>query len=141
MQWIIGPLKKYADFGGRASRSEFWAFLLFVTLLTVAAHYADGTSGHDVTVAMNMGMIELSVTLLFLLPSITIGVRRLHDSGKSGWWMMLVYLPWLATLAAGTNQALLIASSGALLAGGIAWIVLLLLPGDAEENAFGAPPA
>ena len=141
MQWIIGPLKKYADFGGRASRSEFWAFLLFVTLLTVAAHYADGTSGHDVTVAMNMGMIELSVTLLFLLPSITIGVRRLHDSGKSGWWMMLVYLPWLATLAAGTNQALLIASSGALLAGGIVWIILLLLPGDAEENAFGAPPA
>lgn len=141
MQWIIGPLKQYADFGGRASRSEFWAFLLFVTLLTVAAHYADGTSGHDVTVAMNMGMIELSVTLLFLLPSITIGVRRLHDSGKSGWWMMLVYLPWLGTLAAGTNQALLIASSGALLAGGIAWIVLLLLPGDAEENAFGAPPA
>jgi uncharacterized membrane protein YhaH (DUF805 family) len=83
----------------------------------------------------------LSITLLFLLPSITVGVRRLHDSGKSGWWMMLVYLPWLATLAAGTNRAFSIAASGALLAGGIAWIVLLLLPGDAGENAFGAPPA
>lgn len=141
MQWIIGPLRKYADFGGRASRSEFWAFLLFVTLLTAAAHYADGTSGRDVTIALNMGMIELSVTLALLLPSITVGVRRLHDSGKSGWWMMLVYLPWLATLAAGTNQALLIAASGAFLAGGIAWIVLLLLPGDAGENAFGMPPA
>jgi len=141
MQWIVGPLKKYADFGGRASRSEFWVFMLFVTLLTVAAHYADGSSGRDVTVALNMGMIELSVWLLLLLPSITVGVRRLHDSGKSGWWMMLVYLPWLATLAAGANQALIIAASGALLAGGIAWIVLLLLPGEQGENAYGAPPA
>lgn len=141
MQWMIGPLKKYADFGGRASRTEFWGFMLLVTLLTVAAHYADGTGGRDVTVALNMGMIELSVTLILLLPSITVGVRRLHDSGKSGWWMMLVYLPWLATLAAGTDQALLIAASGAFVAGGVAWIVLLLLPGEPGENAFGPPPA
>lgn len=141
MQWIIGPLKKYADFNGRASRTEFWVFLLFVTLVTAAAHYLDGARGHDVTVALNMGMTELSVTLLLLLPSITVGVRRLHDSGKSGWWMMLVYLPWLTTLAADANQALLIAASGAFLAGGIAWVVLLLLPGEAGENAYGAPPA
>lgn len=141
MKWIVGPLKKYADFNGRASRTEFWVFLLFVTLATAAAHFADGASRQNVTVALDMGMIELSVTLLLLLPSITVGVRRLHDSGRSGWWMMLVYLPWLATLAAGANQALLLAASGALLAGGIAWIILLLLPGDAGENAFGAPPS
>ena len=47
MQWIIGPLKKYADFGGRASRMEFWIFLLFVTVLTVAAHYVDGPEGRE----------------------------------------------------------------------------------------------
>jgi uncharacterized membrane protein YhaH (DUF805 family) len=141
MQWIIGPLKKYADFNGRASRSEFWLFLLFVTLLTVAAHFVDGPDGRDVAVAMNMGIVELSVTLLFLLPSITVGVRRLHDTGRSGWWTMLVYLPWLATLVSQSNPALVLASAGALLVGGIAWLILLLLPGEAGENAFGLPPS
>lgn len=141
MQAITGPLKKYADFGGRASRTEFWLFLLFVTLLTIAAHYVDGPDSRDVAVAMNMGIIELSVTLAFLLPSITVGVRRLHDTGRSGWWMMLVYLPWLATLVSQSDPALTLASAGALLVGGVAWIVLLLLPGDSGENAFGAPPS
>lgn len=140
MQWIIGPLKKYADFSGRASRREFWLFLLFVTLLTVAAHFVDEPDGRNAAVAMNMGIAELSVTLLLLLPSITVGVRRLHDTGRSGWWMMLVYLPWLATLVSQADPALTLASAGALLVGGIAWIVLLLLPGETGENAFGAPP-
>lgn len=141
MQWIIGPLKKYADFSGRASRREFWLFLLFVTILTVAAHSVDEPDGRNAAVAMNMGIAELSVTLLLLLPSITVGVRRLHDTGRSGWWMMLVYLPWLATLVSQANPALTLASAGALLVGGVAWIILLLLPGEAGENAFGAPPS
>ncbi len=140
MQWIIGPLKKYADFSGRASRREFWLFMLFVTILTVAAHSVDEPDGRNAAVAMNMGIAELSVTLLLLLPSITVGVRRLHDTGRSGWWMMLVYLPWLATLVSQADPALTLASAGALLVGGIAWIVLLLLPGETGENAFGAPP-
>ena len=104
MQWIIGPLKKYADFSGRASRREFWLFMLFVTLLTVAAHSFDEPDGRNAAVAMNMGIAELSVTLLLLLPSITVGVRRLHDTGRSGWWMMLVYLPWLATLVSQRSE-------------------------------------
>ena len=141
MQWIIGPLKKYADFNGRASRMEFWLFLLFVTALTVAAHVVDGPDGREAAVAMNMGIVELSVFLLFLLPSITVGVRRLHDTGRSGWWTMLVYLPWLATLVSQSNPALVLVSAGALLAGGVAWIILLLLPGNEGENAFGLPPS
>ena len=141
MQWIIGPLKKYADFGGRASRMEFWVFLLFVTAITVAAQYVDGIEGRDVTVAMSMGIVELSITLLFLLPTISAGVRRLHDTGRSGWWTMLIYLPWLATLAAQSDPALTLAAAGALLVGGIAWVILLLLPGQAGENAFGSAPS
>jgi uncharacterized membrane protein YhaH (DUF805 family) len=141
MQWIIGPLKKYADFSGRASRMEFWPFLLFVTALTVAAHFVDGPEGRDVAVAMNMGIVEMSVFLLFLLPSITVGVRRLHDTGRSGWWTMLVYLPWLATLVSQHDPELVLAAAGALLLGGVAWIILLLLPGNEGENAFGLPPS
>jgi len=141
MRWIIGPLKKYADFGGRASRSEFWVFLLFVTTITVAAHYVDRMEGRDVTMAMNMGIVELSMTLLFLLPTISAGVRRLHDTGRSGWWTMLIYLPWLATLASQSDPALTLAAAGALFVGGIAWVILLLLPGQAGGNAFGPAPS
>lgn len=141
MRWIIEPLKKYADFNGRASRREFWFFLLFVTAVTAAAHVVDGPDGRDVAVAMNMGIAEMSVFLLFLLPSITVGVRRLHDSGRSGWWMMLAYIPWLATLVSQSDPALVLVSSGALLLGGVAWVILLLLPGNAGENAFGLPPS
>ena len=141
MQWIIGPLKKYGDFGGRASRREFWVFLFFVAVRTVAAHYVDGVDGRGVTVAMNMGIIELSVTLLFLLPTIAAGIRRLHDTGRSGWWTMLIYLPWLATLASQSDPALTLAAAGALLVGGISWIVLLLMPGQPGGNAFGSAPS
>lgn len=141
MRWITEPLRKYADFNGRASRMEFWIFLLFVTALTVLANRIDGRSGETVAISIGMGILELSVTLIFLLPSITVGVRRLHDTGRSGWWIMLIYLPWLAALASATNASLQLAAAGALLVGGIAWIVLMLLPGQAQENAFGPPPA
>lgn len=140
MRGIIDPLKKYADFSGRASRAEFWIFLIFVTVLTFAAHKLEGAQGASVAVAMNMGVIELSITLLLLLPTVAVGVRRLHDTGRSGWWMMLIYLPWLATFASGGDQALLLASAVALLVGGIVWIVMMMLPGNAAENAFGKPP-
>lgn len=141
MKGIVQPLKRYADFNGRASRREFWTFLIFVTVLTFAAHQVDATRGERVAIALNMGAIELSITLLLLLPTIAVGVRRLHDTGRSGWWMMLIYLPWLATFASGDNQGLLLASAGALLLGGIVWIVMMMLPGGTVENAYGLPPA
>lgn len=141
MHWIIGPLKKYADFGGRASRREFWIFMLFVTVVTAIGHYTDVALGTDTPVTLRMGICELSITLLLLLPSITAGVRRLHDTGRSGWWMMLIYLPWLATLASDDNGPLALVAAGALLTGGLVWIILLLLPGDKGDNMFGAPPA
>lgn len=140
MRGIIDPLRKYADFGGRASRTEFWTFLILGTILTFAAHQFEALDGERVAVAMNMGVIELSITLLLLLPTVTVGVRRLHDTGRSGWWMMLIYLPWLATFASGDNQGLVLVAAGALLVGGFVWIVMMLLPGDAGENAFGHPP-
>jgi uncharacterized membrane protein YhaH (DUF805 family) len=141
MQWIVIPLKRYADFSGRASRMEFWVFLLFATLLTMAARYLDGLDGTRNPVSLGMGTAELAVSIAVLLPTVAVGVRRLHDSGRSGWWIMLIYLPWLATFAANGNERLTIAAAGALLVGGLAWVALMLLPGEATENRFGPPPA
>ena len=73
---IVTCLSKYATFTGRASRSEFWWFFLFQTLVSVAAGmFGDGFSG----------LIGLSL----LLPSIAVATRRLHDIDRSGWWQLL----------------------------------------------------
>ncbi|MET1116542.1 MAG: DUF805 domain-containing protein [Comamonas sp.] len=71
---------KYADFSGRASRSEYWWFILFMTLACVA-----GSMINDV-----LGLI---VTLATLLPAIAAATRRLHDTNRSGWWQLISLVP------------------------------------------------
>jgi uncharacterized membrane protein YhaH (DUF805 family) len=73
-------LRKYADFNGRASRSEFWWFFLFLVLVQMVCG----------AINTNLGAV---VSLGFLLPSLASGCRRLHDTNRSGWWLLLVLLP------------------------------------------------
>ncbi|MGR3985039.1 MAG: DUF805 domain-containing protein [Gammaproteobacteria bacterium] len=74
---------KYATFTGRASRSEFWWFALFTVLLSAATGVVDKTLGTEMlTPLLNVGL---------LLPRVSAGVRRLHDIGKSGLWMLLIF--------------------------------------------------
>ena len=140
MNWIINPLKKYAVFSGRARRVEFWMFLAFVTLVTVFGHYFDTHSTTVATVAVGMGIVELVITIILLLPTVSLGVRRLHDTNRSGIWMLLVYLPWAATIAAPADQSLKLVTAGALLLGGGTWLILMALPGSQGNNAYGANP-
>lgn len=140
MNWIIAPLKSYAVFAGRARRTEFFVFLGFVTALTAAAHYWDARDGDFVPVALGLGLFEVCVTLVFLLPTISLGVRRLHDSGRTGIWMLLIYGPWASTLLAGENRALMFMSAGALIVGGLAWIIQMMLPGTRGTNRYGTDP-
>lgn len=141
MHSIIGSLKKYADFGGRASRTEFWIFFLFANLLVYAAHTFDARREGAAAVALQMGVIELSVWLVLLLPTITVSARRLHDTRRSGWWLMTVYLPFMGWLKTGDGDPLQLVAAGALLIGAIVYVILMLLPGETGENAFGAPPS
>lgn len=78
-------LRNYATFEGRASRSEYWWYLLFYTLLVM------GVSMLGDTLA---GLLVLAL----LLPSLAVQVRRLHDTNRSGWWLLLCLLPVLGTL-------------------------------------------
>ena len=84
-------LKKYADFNGRASRSEYWWFFLFNFLIVTVGAIADtillGTASSDA------GIIQILVSLGLLLPGLAVGARRLHDINKSGWWQLL----WLGS--------------------------------------------
>ncbi len=85
---VATAFKKYVTFSGRASRSEYWWFVLFYTLLLGLAFYIDMSSGDGFS-----GLWVNIVTYGLLLPSITISVRRLHDINMSGWWYLVFLVP------------------------------------------------
>ena len=91
MNYFLDVLKnKYAQFDGRATRSEYWYFVLFSFIAYIVAGFLDGflfnlTGGLPIlTIILGLGL---------LVPSIAVGVRRLHDIGKSGWWYLIAIVP------------------------------------------------
>jgi uncharacterized membrane protein YhaH (DUF805 family) len=140
MKYIINCFRNYALFEGRARRSEFWSFAALFTISLLLANYIDNLDGQQVEVAAGMGIIELLVFIILILPSLSSGARRLHDTNRSGWWMMLLYIPYLAWILSKDNERAQIASAGGLLVGFVALLILLLLPGDTDENRFGMNP-
>lgn len=90
MEYFMGALKKCKDFTGRASRTEFWVFNLFCLMFYVASIIV------DVRIGFLMFTVLLSIALL--VPSISITTRRLHDSGRSGWWQLIVIIPIFGVL-------------------------------------------
>ena len=85
MEWYLGPLKKYAEFSGRASRKEYWLFALW-----------------NLPIMVVLGLISETLFWLYslgiLLPSLAVGARRLHDTNRSAWWLLLSIVP-LANIA------------------------------------------
>jgi uncharacterized membrane protein YhaH (DUF805 family) len=140
MNYILDPFRKYADFSGRARRSEFWSFAAVFVIALLAANYLDALDGSRVPVAAGMGVVELSASLLLLLPFLSSGARRLHDTGRSGWWMLLLYLPYLSWIATRGDRSAELVMLGGLFVGFVALMILLALPGDQMENRFGANP-
>jgi uncharacterized membrane protein YhaH (DUF805 family) len=142
MNWIIGPLRKYADFSGRANRKEFWSFALFVTLTTAAAHYSDQLDGKFDPITAGMGIFELVIFLILLLPFISVAVRRLHDTNRSGWWTLFLYVPYVGFVVAqrGSSPEMLAAAAVAFLMGVAVLSINLILPGDPSSNSFGSAP-
>ncbi len=93
-QSITTCFSKYATFSGRASRSEFWWFYLFSILLQwgatiVGAILFIGGSGSDM--AIGADLLGGIVSLVLLMPSLTVSARRLHDIGRSGWWLLIAF--------------------------------------------------
>ena len=104
---------KYADFKGRASRSEYWYFMLFVILLYIAASVLDLIIfGHA------QGPLYTISALALLVPNIAVAIRRLHDIGKKGWWVLIALIPLI----------------------GLAIIYFFCQPSDPASNEYGEPP-
>lgn len=92
MSWFLLALKKYATFRGRSQRSEYWFFFLFYLLIAFALAVLDvlfGTFSESEGIGLFSGLFMLAM----LLPSLAVGVRRLHDIGRTGWWLLIAFVP------------------------------------------------
>lgn len=118
--WMIEPLRKYATFSGRARRQEYWWFFLFTLLVYIGLSIIDAVFvGAERVAEMGFGPLTAIATLAFLVPSIAVGIRRLHDRDKSGWWLLLGLVP---------------------LIGGIILLVWYVQRGTAGSNSYGPDP-
>jgi uncharacterized membrane protein YhaH (DUF805 family) len=118
MNWYLQALKKYADFSGRARRREYWFFVLFNIIISIVLTVCDVVLG-TYNAAASIGILTGIYTLAVLIPGIAVSVRRLHDTGRSGWWLLIVLVPL------------------------IGWIVLLifmLIDSQPGQNAYGPSP-
>ena len=103
-QYFIDTLKnRYADFNGKATRSQYWYFVLFYVLLSIVLAVIDTfvvnpVLGMNVQEAAQGGILQIVFALALIIPSIAIGVRRLHDTDKSGWWMLISFVPVIGIL-------------------------------------------
>lgn len=113
---MFAAYANYWDFQGRANRSEYWLFVLWMFILGLVAGIIDVAVLHHKGA---FGPCALFVTFANLIPNLSLGVRRLHDTGRSGWWLLIGVIPLL---------------------GGGALLVLNLLAGTPGENRFGPQP-
>ena len=111
MNWFVDALKnKYATFTGRARRTEYWMFVLFSIIFAIVASIIDAI--------ITGGLLGVVYTLAVIIPSIAVAVRRLHDTNRSGWWMLLGLVPLV----------------------GLVLIYFLVLDSQPGDNEYGPNP-
>jgi len=86
-------LSKYVDFKGRARRSEYWWFFLFTVLVSIVASILDAILGTDYGGSTSGGVINTIASLALLLPGLAVAIRRLHDTSRVGWWILIGLIP------------------------------------------------
>ena len=95
MKYFLYCLQHYADFQGRARRSEFWFFQLFNFLIAIGIYLIvlaiKGVTG------VNLGFLNSVFSLAVFIPNLAVSARRLHDTNRSGWWQLLTYVTTLTT--------------------------------------------
>ncbi|NKQ41303.1 MAG: DUF805 domain-containing protein [Sulfurovum sp.] len=103
-KYFVGTIKnKYINFDGRATRSEYWYFALFSFMIVIVLKLIDAYAinpllGATPEEAVQGGILQVIFVLSLLLPAIGVTVRRLHDIGKSAWWLLLVLIPLIGAL-------------------------------------------
>lgn len=115
---VVSVLTNWNNFSGRACRSEFWYFVLATTLVSIIISIIEIATGMVDIQTAEMGILSILLTLLLVVPSLSVTARRLQDRGWSGWWQLL-YLT---------------------IVGGLVIVVLNILPAKEDENNWGRNP-
>jgi uncharacterized membrane protein YhaH (DUF805 family) len=118
MQWYLDVLKKYAQFSGRARRKEYWYFVLFNMIFSIVLAMVDNQTG-TLNAESGVGLLSGIYSLAVLIPSIAVAFRRLHDTGRSAWWLLIGLIPII---------------------GWIVIIVFLVQDSQEGENEYGVSP-
>lgn len=118
MNYYLDVLRKYFVFEGRARRKEYWMFVLFSILISIVLSIVERVTGLY-SAENGVGFLSSIYSLAILIPSITVGVRRLHDTGKSGWWILIGLIPFI---------------------GSIVLIVFFVMDSDPGQNEYGPNP-
>ena len=119
MNWYLKVWKQYADFGGRARRRELWFFILFnyIAIFTIA--FMSGFIGEFIGIGENfLNFIVGIYVLAVIIPALAVQVRRLHDTGKSGFWILIAFIPL----------------------GSIVLLIFYCIQSDPGTNAWGRSP-
>jgi uncharacterized membrane protein YhaH (DUF805 family) len=115
MNWYLKCLKQYADFNGRARRKEFWMFVLFNCIFAIVLNVIDLV----LIVQLGFGIFHFLYFIGIFIPNLAVGVRRLHDIGKSGVWLLIALIP---------------------IVGSIWLLVLMVTEGNPGDNQYGKNP-
>ena len=118
MSWYLEVLQKYAVFDGRARRKEYWMFFLINLLISIVLIAIDGLIG-PLNPQAGVGLLQGLYSLAVLIPSIAVTVRRLHDTGRSGWWILIALVPFI---------------------GGIVLLVFMVFDSEPGVNEYGPNP-
>jgi len=149
IDWAKRPLQKYADFSGRAPRAEYWWYTLGVIIAYVVLMVVEGIVGLDGMIFGVYGPLSLLMMLALLVPGLAVTARRLHDTNRSGWWMLIAVVPYfivgvLAGSAAASGSMGALAGAGLVsllaLVGAVVLLVFLVLPGTRGDNRYGPDP-
>ncbi|MBN3792595.1 DUF805 domain-containing protein [Burkholderia sp. Ac-20353] len=116
---VRSVFNQYATFEGRARRAEYWYFALLTSLVSIACQVIAAVARDASAVALLLAIVALLASLALLLPSLAVSVRRLHDTGRSGWFLLIAFIP---------------------LIGGIILLVWMCSRGNAGPNRFGPDP-
>lgn len=112
MHWYISVLKNFGNFNGRARRKEYWMFVLFNFLITLAISLME-------LALPSMVYLRVIYGLAVIIPGLSLSIRRLHDIGKSGWYNLVAFIP---------------------LIGAIWLLILTCTEGDSGSNQYGPNP-
>lgn len=118
MNWYLSVLRQYAVFKGRARRKEYWFFNLFNVIVSLTLTVVDYQTG-SLYPELGIGLLSGIYSLAVLIPSLAVTVRRLHDTDRSGWWILIGLIPVI---------------------GAIVLLVFMLLDSKPGDNQYGPNP-